>query len=148
VGMKPYEIMLADDDSDDCSLFEEALAELPGPNQLHIATNGSELMHMLASGIPRIPDILFLDLNMPLKNGFECLAEIKADHRLRNIPVIVYSTSLDISVVDLLYEKGAYRYLRKPASFSELKTAIKTALGSIGREIAGQPSKDEFIIVT
>ncbi len=114
-------LWLADDDADDCMFFKEALDELPLDSSLVTVNNGEELMRALATKSTTLPDVLFLDLNMPRKTGFECLSEIKRNEGLKSIPVIIYSTSLDLAVVNLLYEKGAHHYIRKPGEFSDLK---------------------------
>ena len=79
-------IFLADDDVDDCSLFEDALREVSKETKLTTANDGKELMTKLEDIIPPPPDVIFLDLNMPLMNGYECLAEIRATQKYKNIP--------------------------------------------------------------
>src|SRR5689334_4058003 len=121
-------ILLADDDDDDRLLFLDVLKELKVPVHMSSASNGEALMQMLAEGlIP--PDILFLDLNMPLKNGFECLAEIRQDARLNNMPVVIFSTSSQPSAIERLYADGAQLYIRKPNDFTQLKSVISEVLG-------------------
>ena len=87
-------LWLADDDADDCVFFKEALEELPVNSTLKTVNDGEQLMICSIQKEP-FPDILFLDLNMPRKKGFECLAEIKRNEKLKSLPVIVYSTSFD-----------------------------------------------------
>src|SRR4051812_1809722 len=108
-------LLLADDDNDDCIFFKEALEELPVNASLKIVKDGVELMQSLNEVNGKLPDVLFLDLNMPRKTGYECLDEIKLNHKLKNLPVIIFSTSFDHDVVDALYKKGAHYYVRKPA---------------------------------
>ena len=88
-------IYIADDDDDDCLLFGDVLRELEGQTKLTTASNGAELMDALEAiaGVTNLPHLLFLDLNMPIKNGIECLVEIKHNPKLRHLPVIIYSTS-------------------------------------------------------
>ena len=76
--LKQMFILLADDDTDDCIFFKEALDELLLPTKLMTVHDGEQLMHLLANESTELPDVLFLDLNMPRKNGFECLEEIKS----------------------------------------------------------------------
>ncbi len=83
-------VLLADDDTDDCRFFELALNELALNTELTIVHNGEQLMSYLTDESNKIPDVLFLDLNMPRKNGFECLLEIKLNKKIGNIPIIVY----------------------------------------------------------
>ena len=138
-------LLLADDDLDDCLFFREALDELPVSASLMTVSDGEQLMRRLkASETP--PDILFLDLNMPRKNGFECLAEIKDHEKLKSIPVVIYSTSLDKAVVDLLYEKGADRYVQKPGDFKLLKSVIDSAIALVNSNVFVIRSKENFVI--
>lgn len=71
-----------------------------------------------------LPDVIFLDLNMPRKNGFECLKEIRSNPTFKNIAIIVFSTSMQSDVTDMLYLNGAQYYIRKPANYEELKTIL------------------------
>jgi len=141
----PLNILLADDDEDDCIFFEEALKELPVSANLVTVHNGEQLMQLLAKP-EASPDVLFLDLNMPGKNGFECLTEIKHLEKLRSLPVVIYSTSLDHHMVNLLYEGGAQYYVRKPGNFSKLKKVIQEALTMATYATQLKPPKEKFII--
>jgi CheY-like chemotaxis protein len=118
-------LFLAEDDVDDSYLFGEALRELNHKANLYVAENGEDFMHMLLSA-PTNPDIIFLDLNMPIKNGFECMEEIKSSESLRNIPVVVLSTSGSPDSVQSAHDMGAHMYIQKPTDFSDLKKAIKS----------------------
>src|SRR5690606_1498089 len=106
-------LLLADDDEDDRAFFKEALDELFISVKLTTVNDGVELMGFLSES-GNLPDILSLDLNMPRKSGFECLKEIKKMERLKHLTVIVFSTSLDMEIVDLMYEIGASYYIQKP----------------------------------
>jgi CheY-like chemotaxis protein len=117
-------ILLADDDEDDCFLFGEALEEIRMSTDLTTVLNGEELLHLLENSQEKLPHVLFLDLNMPRKNGWECLEEIKRSEKLKIINVIIFSTLFQQEWADQLYEKGALHYIRKPDNFSELKEAI------------------------
>jgi CheY-like chemotaxis protein len=102
-----HTLLLADDDSDDCIFFKDALDELPVSANLITVKDGVELMELLSESQTVLPDILFLDLNMPRKTGFECLFEIKANEKLKHLPIVILSTSLDLKVVNSLYDMGA-----------------------------------------
>jgi len=143
---KKYKLLLADDDADDCIFFKEALEDLAVDATLATVSNGVELMKMLHSQSILLPDLLFLDLNMPLKNGFECLEEIKGDKKLRSLPVVIYSTSLNMEVMNLLYEKGAQYYIRKPGEFLKLKKVIREVLKITLHDHHTQPPIDKFIL--
>jgi CheY-like chemotaxis protein len=142
-----YKLLLADDDDDDCSLFQEALDELYVPAKLTTVNDGVQLMDYLSKNYTENqPDILFLDINMPRKNGRECLKEIKEIDDLKNLPVVIFSTSLDIEIVDLMYKEGATYYIRKPGDFSKLKKVIGDALSIITETNSQQPIRENFVL--
>ncbi|MNR44246.1 Response regulator rcp1 [compost metagenome] len=90
--------------------------------------------------------MLFLDLNMPRKNGHECLKEIKEIDEFNSLPVIIFSTSLDTEIVDLMYQKGATYYIRKPGEFSKLKKVIGNALNIVSENKLKQPVREHFVL--
>lgn len=122
-------ILLADDDDDDCFIFQEVLNEIGCNAQLFTVNDGMELMRYLQ--VNHLPEVLFLDLNMPKKNGFECLTEIKSKPDLQTLPVIIFSTSFDDETIAHLYQNGATYFIQKPSDFKELKQVISTALEQI-----------------
>ena len=83
---------------------------------------------------------------MPKKNGFECLSEIKHNNRLKNLPVIVFSTSFDHDIVNLLYNNGAHYYVSKPNGFEKLKTVIHAALEAITQGHGAKPDREHFVL--
>src|SRR4051812_4797007 len=113
-------ILLADDDSDDCLLFGEALNELEISFLLDVVHDGDQLIDFLGNARNEKPDFIFLDLNMPRKSGFECLCEIRQQISSREIPVIIFSTSIDEELAIKLHELGASLYVRKPGTFENL----------------------------
>jgi CheY-like chemotaxis protein len=142
-----YNILLADDDEDDCVFFKDALDELAISVNLIIVNDGVQLMNFLSAHVSnQLPDILFLDLNMPRKSGFECLTEIKDTDTLKQLPIIVFSTSLDMRIVDLMYEKGAIHYIQKPGDFYQLKKVIENALTITAKNNFKQPIRNHFIL--
>ncbi|HXD92333.1 MAG TPA: response regulator [Bacteroidia bacterium] len=130
----PLNILLADDDPDDRLFFEKALKEIPIHSHLTSVNNGEELMKYLTTNTEHLPDVVFLDLSMPRKTGYECLIEIKEDEKLKSIPVIMFSTSfthgigLEESLISTLSKMGAQNYIRKPGDFEKLKQVIQDAL--------------------
>jgi CheY-like chemotaxis protein len=135
------QILLADDDKDDCFLFREALSELPVPTDLETVYDGEQLMDYLNEHTGKLPDVLFLDLNMPRKNGFECLSEIKHNDKLKELPVVMFSTSYprdmhyENDIMKLLYKIGAREYIRKPENFNQLKEVIHNILIKISEDL-------------
>ena len=123
-------ILVADDNWDDCILFKEALSELPFNTRLTTVEDGYRLIELLNKDTANLPDVLFLDLNMPRKNGYECLLEIRTNEQLKDIRVIVFSSSLERHIVDLLYENGADLFIKKPSDFTMLKKVISDALST------------------
>lgn len=143
--MIPLNLLLADDDTDDCIFFKDALEELPVSAKLTSVNDGMQLMQLLSKK-EVLPDVLYLDLNMPCKNGFDCLSEIKQDGKLKELPVIIFSTSFDKAVVSLLHERGAHYYIRKPSEFSDLKRVIQKSLELIVENNKQRPVKENFVL--
>lgn len=121
-------VMLADDDADDRMFFQEALDATKMKNRLTLFTNGSELMEYFEKTENPLPHILFLDLNMPGKSGIQCLEELRAIPRLRDMTIAIYSTSkADRDIEDTL-GRGANIYIQKPSSFDKLRKVISHVL--------------------
>ncbi len=140
----PLHILLADDDKDDRYFFEKALKEIPIATTLTTVKDGEELMDYLSKNSEDFPHALFLDLNMPRKKGGECLSEIKLNPKLKELPVIIYSTSLHDALADELYKNGAHYYLHKQ-DFEELVKSLQQVL-SLLVESANRPPRDKFIV--
>jgi len=121
-------IFLADDDEDDCILFEDALREVCDQTELTTANDGVELINLMKTNVPPPPDVIFLDLNMPRKNGFECLELIRKTKQWKDIPIVIFSTTGQQEMIQKVYEQGANYFIRKPGSFPKLKQAIRQVL--------------------
>lgn len=126
--VKSLNILLAEDDMDDRYFFEQAIKELPEKIKLSSVIDGEKLMAYLFDENALLPDIIFLDINMPRKNGLDCLNEIKQNERLKNLPVVMFSTAKSQETINLLFKKGAHIYIHKPGDFSQLKEVIHHAL--------------------
>ena len=131
---KPVTILLADDDEEDRELTRDALHDSKLANEMKCVVDGQDLMDYLrregrytdpAVDAPR-PGIILLDLNMPKKDGREALAEIKADASLRQIPVVVLTTSNDEQDVLRSYDLGVNSFITKPVTFAGLVEALST----------------------
>jgi CheY-like chemotaxis protein len=133
----PLQILLADDDIDDRFFFDKALQEIPIETALVTVYNGEQLMNYLGENTENLPDLLFLDLSMPRKTGFECLSEIKENIKLKDLPVVMFTTSFtrgidfEDNLKNTLSRMGAMDYIRKPGDFEELKQVIHQALISL-----------------
>jgi CheY-like chemotaxis protein len=127
-------ILLADDDCDDQFFFDKALKALPISTHLTTVHDGEHLMNYLNENSEYLPSVLFLDINMPRKNGFECLFEIKHNEKLKDLPVVMFSTSYprdmnyERDMINTLLKIGAYDFIRKPDDFNQLKLVISNAL--------------------
>jgi DNA-binding NtrC family response regulator len=123
------QILLVDDDLDDRELFVEALNIIQAKPNVQTLDNSEHLVSCL-SQMPTLPDFLFLDLNMPRKNGKECLKEIQNNEHLKNIRIVIYSTSINPKDVVETYQHGAYCFIQKPNSFADLKAVLKKVIES------------------
>lgn len=139
-------VFIAENDSDDLLLFEEAIDELPVSVQLKTFNNGDELMEWLTRKKNRLPDVLFLDLNMPRKNGFAALGEIKRNTRLQELPVIIFSTATNKEMIKQVFKDAAHYYIKKPVHFWELKELVYKALKLIADHEFSLPDKDNFML--
>jgi len=121
--MNHNNILLIDDDADDRLIFIDALDEIAAGIECATAKNGLEAIEYLKSAIA-IPSLIFLDLNMPLMNGFQCLEKIKKDERLKHLPVVVYTTSDNPVDKKRSKESGAEMFFTKTPDFKLLKDTL------------------------
>ncbi len=122
--IEPIRILLADDDPEDEMLFREAFAGIKIKTQVDSVKNGVDLMSFLLKPDATLPHLLFLDLNMPMKSGLDCLLEIKKLPALKNIAIVIYSTSSTDKDIEESFIRGANVYLQKPNSFNTLKKVL------------------------
>jgi CheY-like chemotaxis protein len=116
-------VVLADDDLDHAVLFQRVLNQVDPSKQLSIVTDGEQLMELLSL---QVPQLLFLDLNMPCKHGFECLQEIRKNARLNDMNVVVYTSSTEMTNIQRSYIHKADLYMVKPFSTSQLQHALES----------------------
>ncbi|HEU4496208.1 MAG TPA: response regulator, partial [Flavobacterium sp.] len=119
---KQYNVVLADDDADDRDLFVELLSQ-PNVN-VNTVINGTELLDYLSKRTDDLPDCIFLDLNMPVLGGKECLQQIRATEKLKDIPVIIYSTSSNRKDIEDTFSMGANLYVVKANSYIVMKNIL------------------------
>lgn len=124
----PIKIVLADDDQDDRDIFQEALRETAISAELRIVDNGQKLLDIIKSTTTPDINIIFIDINMPTKNGIECLKAIRADKNHKNTLCIILTTSSGKNIVDEAYNAGANLFLTKPASYSSYSKIIAHVL--------------------
>jgi CheY-like chemotaxis protein len=138
-------ILMADDDEDDRYFFKKALEKLSISTNLVTVEDGEELIDYLTKDKGKIPDILFLDINMPRKNGYESLIEIKSNKDIRDFPIIMYSTSLRDSMADTLFQNGAHYYLRKGDS-KDLEKHLEQILTLLVENNLKRQVREEFFL--
>ena len=127
--MSLISIILIDDDEDDRDIFFQALMEIDPSIQFTGFENGMEAFKLLNDSATLLPDLIFLDLNMPCMNGFECLKKIRENRRLNNTPVIIYSTVTRLAdPIDPIYHP--VKFLSKPATFNEIIQALKIIISN------------------
>lgn len=120
-------IIIADDDLDDQLLVKKAFKKNNFDIPLTFVDNGEELISFFIDN-PSIdlPSFILLDLNMPKKNGKDCIIELKQSARLKNIPIVMFSTSSQIEDIEHTYDLGASSYIHKPTDFEDLKKIVNT----------------------
>ena len=139
-------IMLADDDEDDRLFFKEAFEEVKINYRISAFNDGEQLMEHLYGTSNPLPDIIFLDLNMPRKSGIECLKEIRANERLKKISVAIYSTSSSEQDIEDTFVSGANVYIKKPNDFNMLKKILSDVVHINWQYITDGLNKDSFIL--
>ncbi len=139
-------ITLADDDEDDRLLFTDAFDELKINTVVSTFNNGQLLMDFLNNPESVLPHIIFLDLNMPIKNGIDCLKEIKQNERLKNIAIAIYSTSSSDDDVENTFVLGANVYIKKPADFNTLKKILNDVVTVNWQYYTSGLNKENFLL--
>jgi len=127
---RAIEILMVEDNPDDIELTQEALKETKICNRLHIVRDGDQALRFLQgmepyTDVPR-PDLIFLDLNLPKRDGREVLAEIKADEALRRIPVVILTTSQAEEDILQTYELHANCYITKPVDLEQFIRVVRS----------------------
>lgn len=117
-------VVLADDDQDDRLFFSEAFEELQMKTKVHTFKDGLTLLESINRFDFKIPDLMFLDLNMPKKSGFECLVELRQNKKFAEIPIAIYSTSAAEEDIEKAFLKGANLFIQKPFDFNNLKKIL------------------------
>ncbi|MDP5231626.1 MAG: response regulator [Cellulophaga sp.] len=142
----PYTIYLADDDEDDRQFFEDVIEDLSDEIALRIFDTGIDLLQYLRNSSVKMPDLIFLDLNMPIMDGEECLSEIRALKSSEELPVIIYSTAIDFYKAQRFRDAGANLYLKKPDKFEALKLAVANCIEHFKISGTKPGEKNNFIV--
>jgi CheY-like chemotaxis protein len=143
---EPLHILLADDDEGDRLLFTEAFTRIKIQTVVRTVNDGIQLMEWLNCKSNRIPHFLFLDLNMPRKNGIECLKEVRNDERLKDIFIAIYSTSNNEKDMEETFLNGANVYITKPNNFNTLKQILEKAVTTAFQYQDKSMNKENFLL--
>lgn len=135
-------ILLADDDIDDTEMFYEALADINENIECHCAINGSEALKIL-NDLNDLPKLIFLDVNMPVMSGWECLKFLKKDKRYQDIPVIMISTSSHKNDMEMASNLGSVCYFVKPNDFNDLKFVLSSIVSNLETDLKDALTKLE-----
>lgn len=143
-------IILTEDDADDQDFFQDALKDINIPAELLIVHDGAELITTLVETVtePPPPHLIFLDLNMPRKNGFECIKEIRENPKLKKIPIVVFTTTDNKTEVEKTFNLGANCFIQKPTSHRDLIQLINSALKLKLWETNSRLSKEKYVLTT
>ena len=123
---KAKKILLIDDDIDDQLYFKDAINEISKSLECKIANNGREAIKQI--NVPPPPDLIFLDLNMPVMNGYECLSFLKREDLYKNIPVVIFTTSQSVNDIEKCRKIGAELFFTKPSNFNTLCAKLDSIL--------------------
>jgi len=143
---EPVKVMLADDDKEDQELFTAAIEETKIDAEVTTVNNGQELIDTLKDPATPNPDIIFLDINMPVKDGKEALAEIKSDRTLKDIPTVMLSTSDSPKDVEETFNRGANLYVKKPNNFQNLILILKNIITLHWAKALLTPLRKSFLV--
>lgn len=144
---KPYNhVLLADDDFDDCDIFSEVFSAQFPDIKLSISNDGGTLMDYLNRPPDPTADLIFLDLNMPVLTGPQCLKQIRESALLRNNIVIIFTTSSSPDDIKKMYEMGANYFITKPNDYNDMGKLISKAMGLVTVSGVQKPLFEDFYI--
>ena len=135
---------MIDDDEDDQMLFQQALNEINKSVTFYTAINGHDALKKLETPPP--PDIIFLDLNMPIMNGFECLSALKKQKRYEHIPVVIFTTANDAGTIEQTRKLGASAFFHKPVDFGHLREKLSKVINGIAGKSSDVFSTAGFVL--
>jgi len=138
-------VLLADDDADDRMLFRDIIKDLGLKLTLHTVEDGVQLMDYL-NAATKLPEALFLDINMPKKDGLGCLREIKASEKLASLPVIIFSNSENHMLVELMLNEGAAYFVRKQPGYNKMLKLINKLFSLDKQLLQEKKEMNEFVI--
>ncbi|QCE41012.1 response regulator [Psychroserpens sp. NJDZ02] len=139
-------ITLADDDEDDRLFFTDAFDDIKITTRVKTYNDGVYLMDYLNSDDALLPNVLFLDLNMPRKSGLECLKEIKQNPKFKDIAIAIYSTSASEEDIENTFIQGANIYIKKPSDFKTLKKVLAEVVTINWQYHTNSMNKENFLL--
>lgn len=137
-------ILMADDDKDEFYILQEAAQKACEPLKVSYVANWLELLRFI---LKTLPDILFLDLNMPVKDGIECLQLLRETSKYDQLPIIIYSTSVSKNDIDKAYTNGANYFIVKPNALEDITDMIKKLCYMDKEALLSIPPREEFVIM-
>lgn len=137
------DILIAEDDKDDVDIFEIALNEINLSYDLRHAETGDELFILLKD---RVPYILFLDINMPCKDGVACILEIRRNREYDTLPVVLYTSNLYQKIIEECYKNGANLYVTKAFTFASLTEKLQKVFAIDWDNYMHYPPKNQFVL--
>ena len=146
MNQNPTYIILADDDEDDRMFFADAFKELKINTKISLMNDGVVLMDHLENNDAVLPNVIFLDLNMPKKSGMECLKEIKLNPKWKDIAIAIYSTSASEEDIEETFVQGANIYIKKPNDFKTLKKGLEDVVTINWQYQTSNLNRDNFLL--
>jgi CheY-like chemotaxis protein len=138
-----HDVLIADDDLEDYKYLAMAIEDLGLAVILSRAQNGELLIKILNE---KIPDILFMDVLMPVKDGKECLREIRANRRFDNLPIIMYTSFRDLETIEFCYREGSNLYVCKPNTYRELLEVLSRIFSIDWKKIMFYPPLSQYVM--
>ncbi|SHJ11802.1 response regulator [Aquimarina spongiae] len=146
MNLDRLQVVLVDDDEDDRMFFKDAIEEVDLKTNLSLFGNGQEFLDYILLPGQSLPHLVFLDLNMPIKNGVECLEELREYERFKDLSIAIYSTSSSDEDIEDTFVKGANVYINKPNDFNQLKSVIKRVLKINWQYQTSNLSRENFLL--
>jgi CheY-like chemotaxis protein len=137
------DVMIAEDDQDDFELLTEAIHSLPVKVEITRAEDGEILLRLMDE---KTPDLLFLDIIIPCKDGKDCLREIRSNQKYDNLPIIVYSSLSDLRTIDTCFRHGANLFLRKPDTYEGIIEGVRKIFSINWKKIKYYPARPDFVL--
>jgi CheY-like chemotaxis protein len=137
-------ILIVDDDKDDALMLLQAIQEILPSSNAYFESDGIAAWRFLK--LNRAPDLVFLDLNMPLLYGLDCLKDIYNQDMVPNTPIVIYSASMNMKDIDACYNYGATFYMVKPACYKHLISLARQAISILGKPKSERVNKECFVL--